>query len=399
MQKLSRLIGWRAVALAAVAALAATAAALNVAPTATSATTATTYTAIVGGEGPGQAAYINAFMPASLVITEGDSIQWKGVAGAHTVAFLNNQPPPKEITLDTIEDPIGGRNPTYDGTKQLYSGFIVPDPSTFYTVKFTKAGNFPFICLIHPGQVGSVTVLSPGLFVPTQAQIDADGRKVQADGEAAVRRMTASNPTTAARTANANGTSTWTVPSSPYAAIPNGFVSQDIFTPARISIGAGDTVTWLEETPAAHNVALLDGKPPAGDPTKPTPQRVYTGGFASSGIIGKAPGIGPELFTGGDRYSLTFPNPGTYPYVCILHVDAGMAGVIEVGPRGSVAAAPPPAGPAPAPAGGAPIVLVRPPSTGDGGLSDSVATAWPLALLVAVTGVMTLGAMHARARI
>jgi plastocyanin len=396
MQRVSKYLGWRALVIAAVAALAATAAAINVAPTTTSATTATTYTAIVGGQGPGEAAYINAFMPASLVITEGDSIQWKGVAGAHTVAFLNNQPPPKEITLATVEDPIGGRNPTYDGTKQLYSGFIVPDPSTFYTVKFSKAGNYPFICLIHPGQVGSVTVLSPGMYVPTQAQIDAEGKKVQAAGEAAVRRTTASNPTSATRTTNANGTSTWTVASSPYLAVPGGFVSQDIFTPARISIGAGDTVTWLEEIPAAHNVALLDNKPPAGDPTQPTPQKVYTGGFASSGVIGKAPGIGPELFSGGDRYSLTFPNPGIYPYICILHVDAGMAGVIEVGPRGSGGPGPGPGGPAGGPPGGPPVV-VRPPSTGDGGLADSMAAAWPLALLVAAAGLLALGVMRARA--
>ena len=117
--------------------------------------------------------------------------------------FLNNQPPPKEINLDTLEDPIGGHNPTYDGTKQIYSGFIVPDPTTNYTVKFTKAGNFPFICLIHPGMDGTVTVLSQGLYVPTQAQIDADGKKVQANGEAAVRRMTAAAPTAATRSATA----------------------------------------------------------------------------------------------------------------------------------------------------------------------------------------------------
>jgi hypothetical protein len=51
-----------------------------------------------------------------------------------------------------------------------------------------------------------------------------------------------------------------------------------------------------------------------------------------------------------------------------------------------------------APAGGAPVV-VRPPSTGDAGLADSMATAWPLALLVAVTGMVALGAMRVRARI
>src|SRR5687768_13891091 len=227
MRKVSSLIGWRTLVIAAVALMAATAATINVTPTTLSAAP-TTYIALVGGDGPGQAAYINAFQPGSLIVTEGDSVQWRNTSGApHTVLFLNNQPPPKEINLDTVEDPIGGRNPTYDGTKQIYSGFIVPDPSTFYTVKFSKAGNFPFICLIHPGQAGSVTVLSPGLYVPTQAQIDAEGKKVQAVGEAAVRRMTASNPTSASRTANPNGTSTWTIPSSPYAPIPGGFVSQD----------------------------------------------------------------------------------------------------------------------------------------------------------------------------
>jgi hypothetical protein len=73
-----------------------------------------------------------------------------------------------------------------------------------------------------------------------------------------------------------------------------------------------------------------------------------------------------------------------------------MAGVIEVGPRGSGGPGPGPGGPAGGPPGGPPVV-VRPPSTGDGGLADSVSAAWPLALLVAAAGVLTLGVMRARA--
>ena len=99
MQQVSKLLGWRTLVIAAVALMAATAAAINVAPTTTSATTATTYVALAGGDGPGQAAFINVFEPSSLIITEGDSIQWKSTSGEpHTVLFLNNQPPPKEIT-------------------------------------------------------------------------------------------------------------------------------------------------------------------------------------------------------------------------------------------------------------------------------------------------------------
>jgi plastocyanin len=392
MQKLSRLVGWRTFAVAAVVALAAAAGSFMGTAANTSATTATTYTALAGGDGGAPAAFINVFLPPSLIITEGDSVQWKNPsAEAHTVLFLNNQPPPKEINLDTLEDPIGGLSPSYDGTKQIYSGFITPDPKSTYTVKFTKAGSYPFVCLIHPGMNGAVTVLSPGLYVPTQAQVDADGKKTQASGEAAVKRMIAANATSANRT-QSGATATWTMPASPYMAVPGGFVDQNAFTPARISIGAGDTVTWVNETPAAHTVTLTGNAPPAGDPTMPTPGKSYTGGFASSGIMGKSPGV--PFFTGGDRYSLTFPNPGTYSYICVLHIDQGMAGVIEVGAPGSGGAAPSPS----APPAGAPIV-VRPPATGDGGLADGAAMAWPLALLVAVTGIATLGVMRARARI
>ena len=101
----------------------------------------------------------------------------------------------------------------------------------------------------------------------------------------------------------------------------------------------------MGDIPQAHTVTFTGGGPPAGDPTQPTKGKSYTGGFASSGIIGKAPGVGPELFTGGDRFSLTFPNPGTYTYICILHIDQGMAGVVEVGAPGSGGAAPSPAAP------------------------------------------------------
>ena len=174
MQRVSHLLTWRTFALAAVVALAATAGSFMRTPVASTATTATTYVSLTGGDA-GPATFINVFEPSAMIITEGDSVQWKSTSGEpHTVLFLNNQPPPKEITLDTLEEPIGGHNPTYDGTKQIYSGFIVPDPSTFYTVKFTKAGNFPFICLIHPGMDGTVTVLSAGLYVPTQALVVAD---------------------------------------------------------------------------------------------------------------------------------------------------------------------------------------------------------------------------------
>ena len=352
----------------------------------------TTYTAIAGGVGPGQAMFVNVFEPSTLIVTEGDSIQWKvNVDEPHTVTFLNGGPP-KGITLDNIDAANVKSGVSYDGTNFIHSGFITPDPTSSYTIKFTKTGSFQFVCLIHPGMAGTVTVIAAGSVVPTQAQIDADGKAAQAKGAAAAQALLSKPAPQAAK----SGT-TWTIPSSPYSKLPDGFVAQNVFTPAKISIAAGDTVTWLNDTPQAHTVTLLDNAPPKGDPTQPTKVTSYTGGFASSGLIGT--GGPPELFTGGAKYSLTFPNPGTYAYICILHSDQRMVGTVEVGPAGSAggAAVAVPA----APTGGAPgapaaVPALRPPATGDAGLASYSTAAWPLALIVALLGIGSMAAIKVR---
>lgn len=54
------------------------------------------------------------------------------------------------------------------------------------------------------------------------------------------------------------------------------------------------------------------------------------------------PSAGRELDSGtigvGETYQHTFPNPGTYPYRCMLHYAAtGMAGSVTVAPGGEAA--------------------------------------------------------------
>ena len=124
------------------------------------------------------------------------------------------------------------------------------------------------------------------------------------------------------------------------------------------------------------------GERAAGPPRAPTQVVRPSGGlydgssYVNSGQLGNAPG------RSGTSFTLTFTKAGSYSYICILHVDQGMAGVIEVGAAGT---------------GGAPAL--RPPATGDAGLADSAPAAWPLALAVAFAGIATLGVMRARARI
>lgn len=80
------------------------------------------------------------------------------------------------------------------------------------------------------------------------------------------------------------------------------FVEEDNFSPAELTISAGDTVTWHFDGDIPHGV---------------------------QGIGDKAMGINSPLFEVGD-WSHTFTAPGEYRYLCPIHPD--MRGTITVEP-------------------------------------------------------------------
>src|SRR4051812_12632432 len=126
------------------------------------------YTAYVGNGARGIA--VSQFMPSALVITEGDTINWTNpYPEPHTVSFTAGKPAP----TDTMA-PLGDKNPKFDGTQQFNSGFL--RRGNAFEVTFTRAGAYQLLCLIHAGQVVDVTVISPGMYVPNQAQIDAQAK-------------------------------------------------------------------------------------------------------------------------------------------------------------------------------------------------------------------------------
>lgn len=112
------------------------------------------------------------------------------------------------------------------------------------------------------------------------------------------------------------------------------------FMPASLYIRAGDTVTWKLDSDEIHTVTFLGGQAPppfevpvpGGSPEEvmispevafPTrlpgaPVEHYAGAsYANSGIMSKAPG-GPDA-PPNDSFSLTFDEPGVYPFICLLH--------------------------------------------------------------------------------
>jgi plastocyanin len=130
------------------------------------------------------------------------------------------------------------------------------------------------------------------------------------------------------------------------------------FSPATLTITAGDTVTWTNGDDRRHTVTSNDGAFDSGN------------------------------LDAGASFSFTFTTPGTYTYRCDYHPE--MQATIVVEP--AAAAAPAPANQAPsggtdAGAGGAAAQITHAPGTHDGSQPDTalpapVSTAWLSPLLV-----------------
>ena len=80
------------------------------------------------------------------------------------------------------------------------------------------------------------------------------------------------------------------------------------FEPANLTIKAGDTVTWVNNKMAPHNV-IFD--------------------TSDKGLADKL-SHNQLTFAPGENYSTTFDAPGEYTYYCAPHRGAGMVGKIIV---------------------------------------------------------------------
>ncbi len=78
-------------------------------------------------------------------------------------------------------------------------------------------------------------------------------------------------------------------------------IDQFTFTPQRITVKAGATVTWTNEDDVPHTIA-------------------------SSSKFFKS-----KALDTGDKFSFTFTTPGTYEYFCSLHPHMTGAVVVEAG--------------------------------------------------------------------
>jgi plastocyanin len=174
-----------------------------------------------------------------------------------------------------------------------------------------KPGAYRFICLLHPTMAATLTV------VPASSPIQsADALKSAAD-----RQLAADQADAVAAAAK--------VATPPAGTVQAGAVGKEEtinqFFPSKLTVSAGQTVTWTDDGYEPHVIVLgrtITPEDPLvfGAPTLPQGS-AYAGGLAVSGLIGGKP-------FPSSTYALRFNTAGAYPYTCAIH--PGMAGVITV---------------------------------------------------------------------
>ena len=294
----------------------------------------------------------NAYLPGDVTILVGDSIKWTIESDEpHSVTFGNGPAgtPPDEWPVTgltgTVPPPPGVANltGTYAGSGFLNTGLLWPDSTA--TVQFTAAGSLPYICVIHPGMAGTVNVVASGT-TTTQAEADAKATMTRDALTAAVPGLQATAEAAITETERPDGTSLWSIftaavgPVGPQPGGGTGYLELLRFIPQSLSIEEGDTVKWT--APSVHTVTFPAAAqdPSSIDPfgTPPTGGSTYDGSsFYHSGLLGiPAPGAP-------NTYELTFPDAGSFNYICALHIFLGQTGQINVAaaPSPPAATAPP----------------------------------------------------------
>jgi LPXTG-motif cell wall-anchored protein len=303
---------------------------------------ATTWNVLIGGASADHALQAQGFYPTNITIDEGDTIKWTmNVDFFHTVTFLSGNPVPPEpipsgegnlLMLNPLSQfPVGG--PNYDGTAFTGSGLFTTK-GTGFSLTFTKAGTFGYVCVLHPGMAAQVVVQPAGSTYPmTQAQLDQQGNAEMFDKLNRANQLLQSAQLSSK--ANPDGTTSYIVANG----VGGNLASVIRFLPVDLTIKAGDSVAFPVDDPHEIHTAtfydpagpvplFVDPLPqPSGPPKLIVPHALPEGGnrvedpkaLYNSGILGP-----------GQSYTFTFPNPGTYTYVCVIHAPQGMFGKVIV---------------------------------------------------------------------
>jgi plastocyanin len=245
---------------------------------------------------------------------------------------------PSDPTCGTVSTPC-----TFDGSAQLNSGAFpnAPGHDFYVTINAAVDSTVTFICLIHPGMLGSLTVTDTTRSTPTTVDAATTAQHTADTNEALAAEAAVSVP---GPTTNSDGSKTWNEVAGTEG--PHEQVLE--FFPANRNITAGDSVKWVSKAHDIHTVTFPFGEasaaddfhhfmceagppdtpasttgPPCTDPTKF--ESHFTGDpaggttlanpttVATSGVIAAAPLPFP------DNYTFKVAGAGNYTYQCKVH--------------------------------------------------------------------------------
>ncbi|HEV2696900.1 MAG TPA: plastocyanin/azurin family copper-binding protein [Terriglobales bacterium] len=293
--------------------------------------------AAVGAQSEDKGRQVVAFLPNELWIHVGDSIQWNVKADEiHTITLL---------TAGQVRPPFPVGCPGFSFGPAIFDGSTcVSTPPMVsgqaFTVTFPSIGNFKLVCLVHPDMTGVVHVLDTSVALPhDQTFYDKraalETRDLLTDLSQLQSHRHGGSPNGvvvgAGKTlANGGGHNT---------------ISLMRFVEPELVIHAGATVEWTNDDPSMPHTITFGTEP--GNPIPPSgnvgvdadgalhatiatiSDSVHSGFIASASQdqIGQ-----PQTPLGTTRFRVTFSNPGVYPYICALHDNLGMKGMIIVLP-------------------------------------------------------------------
>jgi len=132
---------------------------------------------------------------------------------------------------------------TFDGSSIVSMGGPLAGPPAPFVVRVTAPpGTYVFHCRVHPGMVGSLTVVAAGSADVTTSALAEAAATAQATADVADGLAAEAAYAKAAVTKNPNGTRTWTVRLG--TSDPAGHVAVLDMLPRRLDIKPGDTVVW-----------------------------------------------------------------------------------------------------------------------------------------------------------
>jgi plastocyanin len=307
-----------------------------------------TWQATLGAQDKDMGKQAIAFLPNEIWIHVNDSINWTAATGEiHTVTFLATG---QAYTNFNVGCPgFSGSGASFNGSTCVSGPPLNPGQS--FAVKFTKAGNYKLVCLVHPHMTGVIHVLASSEALPhNQAFYNEEAadqaKSILADTDHGHGDHDDMDDMLSAHVIP--GKNSVVAGTGEMAATGAGFQSLSVqrFTSATIEVRVGDTVEWTNHDPAEPHTVTF-GTEPAGNPAFPSSNVTpdpdgarhatlnSTSDSAHSGFLEAAPedqmGV-LQTPPGVTVFRVTFTRAGTYNYICALHDALGMVGKVIVKP-------------------------------------------------------------------